>query len=174
MSRLRLYAVSGDPRSKRGTPSPSRLEREIRVHEQSSRIPKQSRDSSPREASIPSPYEREIRVRKTRAGLRVSAARLTPSWGRIRRESRDVVLHVARHGSQEAPHRGSLDGSKTATRGQRLGPLRGDRHRHPSPRSDRHEIGSPAVISPKNCKRTGLVAVLAAIFGESAAGDPES
>ena len=26
----------------------------------------------------------------------------------------------------------------------------------------------------ENCKRTGLVAVLPAIFGESAAGDPES
>ncbi len=142
----------GDPRSKKGFPSRSGYEREIRVLEQSSRVPKQSRDSSPREASLPSPHERESRACETRAGLRFSPTRLTPSCGRIRRKGREVAPHVARHGSQEVPHRGSYDESPPATPGQRLGPLRGDRHRPRSPRSDRHEIGSPAVISPKIAK----------------------
>ncbi len=129
-----------------------RNNREIRVLEQSSRVPKQSRDSSPREASL--------RVRTRESSLRDASrtpiplpTRLTPSCGRIRRKSLEVVPHVARHGSQEVPHRGSFDESPPATPGQRLGPLRGDRHRKPSRRSHRHEIGSAAVISPKITKK---------------------
>ncbi len=60
---------------------------------------------------------------------------------------------MARHGSQEAPHRGSHDESQPTTPGQRLGPLRGDRHRPLPKLRDRHEIGSPGVIFPKIAKK---------------------
>ncbi len=84
-----------------------------------------------------------------------------------------MVPHVARNESQEAPHRGSHDGSSLHLWGSGSGRCaETSTGRLPAKPSTRGWVSCRAFF--ENWKGTGLLAVLHPIFKESAAGDPES